>query len=59
MYIEFSPLLFGNADMASQAKNAEYGDVGFSIMEYLMWCCAFECHCGGAIAYVDMPRMQL
>ena len=52
MHIELSPLLFGNVDVALQAKNVERGNVGFSTVEYLIWCCAFECHCGGAIAYV-------
>ena len=52
MCIELSPLLFGNVDVASQAKNVECGNIGFSTMEYLIWCCVFECHCGGVIVYI-------
>ena len=57
--IKFSPLLFGNVDVASWAKNAECGNIGFSTMEYLIWCCMFECHCEGVIAYVVGVLMHL
>ena len=57
--IKFSPLLFGNVDMASWAKNVECGNIGFSTMEYLVWCCMFECHCGGVIAYIVGVLMHL